>query len=926
MPVDLLQTKLVAPPLRPALVPRPRLLEQLDQGMALNSKLTLISAPAGFGKTTLIADWGLRLTTPGEASTAPPTPHFCWLSLDEEDNDPQRFFTYLITALQKIDGLGQEGQGLLQSPLPAPPRSQVTALINDCAAIAGPIVLVLDDYHVITAEPVNEALTLWLENLPANMHLVINTRTDPLLPLSRLRARGQMTEIRIDDLRFTLQESARFLKKTMGVSLSDEDIAALEERTEGWVAGLQMAALSLQGFQSQDDIESFVADFTGSHRYIFDYLADEVLQHQPAHIRDFLRQSSILDQMCGPLCDAVMGYSQGQSGQTAQEILLHLDASNVFTIALDNERRWYRYHHLFADQLRHRLRVSSPDQVSGLHLRASVWYEENGMVIEAIGHALKAEDLLRTARLIEGSARQWLANSELGLLLRWLSPLPDELIRARPNLGLYKGWTLALVNHFDQVEPVLQGAEDAYQAALKRPETLPDHGLGTPEERGTFQGYLATCWAALARSRFDIPRGIELLQQALAYFPEDDLAGRGVATLYLGYALWMAGDVPGARQTFELARQISQAGGQILSTQSAMDALGKILLELGELQEAYRLHQRALKMAEEHTRQTGQHLPGIGLAHNGLAAVLYEWNELKRAQEHASRGVELFKPWGVTENLLDSYNTLARLRLAEGDTAGALELAQTAVSLVEEPRTPDWLQAMIAARQARLLIMAQQGQTGGLTTVSNWVESAGLDPKAEPGYQREVDNIILARILLQQSELDQALPLLERLYQGAAAGARQGRVIEILILTALARQDNGNPAGALSALEQALALAKPEGYVRAFVDEGRPMFRLLTQAAVRGISPAYVSQILAAFSIPDGGERAAQQPLFDPLSRRELEVLGLMAAGLSGPQIAGRLYLSANTIKTHVRNIYSKLNVNSRAEALTVARSLDLLP
>ena len=393
----------------------------------------------------------------------------------------------------------------------------------------------------------------------------------------------------------------------------------------------------------------------------------------------------------------------------------------------------------------------------------------------------------------------------------------------------------------------------------------------------------------------------------------------------------MAGDVPGARQTFEQARQISQAGGQILSTQSAMDALGKILLELGELQEAYRLHQRALKMAEEHTRQTGQQLPGIGLAHNGLAAVLYEWNELKTAQEHAARGIELFKPWGVTENLLDSYNTLARLRLAVGDAAGALELAQTAATLVEAPQTPEWLQAMIAAQQARLLLMAQQGQASSLTAAtastaaSNWAAAAGLDPGANPEYQREVEYIILARLLLLQDEQEKALVLLERLVQGAAGGARQGRVIEILILMALVRQEKGKPAEALSAMEQALALAEPEGYVRAFVDEGRPMFRLLTKAAVRGISPDYVSQILAAFSTPEDSS-GRQQPLIDAFSRRELEVLGLMASGLSGPQIAARLYISANTVKTHVRNIYRKLNVNSRAEALTVARSLDLLP
>ncbi len=903
----LLQTKLYTPQTRPNLVPRPRLINKLNAG--LDGKLTLISAPAGFGKTTLLTDWLSQAERPS-----------VWLSLDEDDNDLARFFTYAAAAVQQIEGVGNSIQGLLQSPQPAPPKSLAAAFINDCTAVAAPFILILDDYHTITETPTNEAVAFLLDNLPPHLHLIITSRTDPLLPLPRLRARGQMMELRTDDLRFSAAEAAIFMQQVMGLTLSIEELSALEARTEGWIAGLQMAALSLQGLKADDEVAAFVADFTGSHRYIFDYLTDEVLKKRPSGTRCFLQQTSILNRLSGPLCNAVAEIDNGQS------ILEQLDAANLFIVPLDNERRWYRYHHLFADLLQHRLQSSYPDKVPQLHHRASLWYEKNDMPVEAIKYALNGQDPQRAGLLVEQNGRAWLASSQLGLLLRWLSPLPASLIQARPNLGLYHAWAMALINQFDKVEPALQAAEATFQDARSNPDMLRDLGLGQLQERAMFHGYTAVCRAALARSRGDFQQSIIFLEQALELFDNKDMSGRSVAELYLGYALWMSGDVPAAHDAFVQARQSGRDSNQLLTFVSAMDALGKILLELGGLREADDLHQRALDLAGAQTLQAGLHPPGVGLAHNGLAGLFYERNDLESATNHADKAVELFKPWGVTENLLDSYDVLARINLAQSDVSRALSLAQTAVSLVQDPHVPDWLQAVILARQARLRIMAEKVQPGQVTAVARWAAEAGLDPDEQPSYQRELEYILLVRLLQAQGKQDKALALLNRLAHEAETGARSGRLIEIVILKAISLQDIGKRNQALSTLKQALSLAEPQGYLRIFVDEGPPMALLLAQAETRDIAPRYARKILHAFPDMPASKTAVRQPLLHLLSERELEVLSFLPTGLTGPQIAEKLYLSNNTVKTHMKNIYSKLNVNSRAEAIARAQALSLIP
>jgi LuxR family maltose regulon positive regulatory protein len=921
MPSELLQSKLYKPPLRPMLVARPRLLARLDRGLVEHHSLALVSAPAGFGKTTLISDWGAHL-----AAAEQPAARLCWLSLDEDDNDPRLFFSYVAAAAGQAEDFGASIQDLLAAPQPAAPKAMAAALINDCAGLDTPLALVLDDYHLIENPDIHQALSYLLDNRPLGLFVIITSRMDPALPLPRWRAGRQMTEIRTDDLRFTLAEAADFLAQSSGQTLAEREVKALEQRTEGWAAGLQMAALSLQDLRPGQETADFVDAFAGSHRYIFDYLADEVLAQRPAGTREFLLKTSILDQLNGALCDAVLGRPRRLPGETSSQALLaQLDAANLFIVPLDDERRTYRYHHLFAYQLHHRLEDEYPDEAPALHIRASAWYEANGWPVAAIRHAMKAGDLIRAARIVEVAGVEWLARSELGLLMRWLSAMPADLIRDRPNLGLLLGWGLALINQFDQVEETFNAAELGFEAALARPETMAGLGLESAAHRARFRGFLATGRAALARSRGDGQAAVALLNRALETLPESELAGRSVAYLYLGYALWSSGDLPAARQTFEEARRAGLAGEQILSAQSAMDALGKILLELGDLNAAHRLHQGGLQLAEQYTSQTGWPLPGVGLAHNGLAAVLYERDELTQARGHAERAMELFRPWGVTENLLDSLHTLARIKLGQDDVDGALALVEQTAGMVQEPNVPDWLTAMIMARSAAVIIVALGEDAPGTGLVSGWQSAAGLDPEDTLTYAREAEYITLVRLLLVQGKFADALNLAERLTKLAESGGRRGRLLEILVLQARAMDSVGETADAVSILERALALAEVSKYRRVFLNEDQPMAGLLEQAASRGRRPAYARQLLAAFADQEAAATKVRQPLADPLTEREVEVLGYMAAGLTGPQIAAELHLSNNTIKTHTKNIYGKLGVNDRAGAIARGREVGLL-
>jgi LuxR family maltose regulon positive regulatory protein len=908
----ILQTKLYIPPIRPELVSRPRLIERLNEG--LHGKLTLISAAAGFGKTTLVSEWVAGCERPA-----------AWLSLDEGDNDPTRFLTYLVAALQTImANIGEGVLGVLQAPQPPPIESILTTLLNEIATIPDHFILVLDDYHAIDAKPVDRALTFLLEHLPPQMHLVIATREDPHLPLTRLRARGQLTELRAADLRFTPAEAAEFLSQVMGLNLSTEDIAALETRTEGWIAGLQLAAISMRG---HEDTASFINSFTGSHHFVLDYLVEEVLQQQSESIQTFLLRTSILDRLCGPLCDAVLG-SPSASGQ---ETLEYLERTNLFIVPLDSERRWYRYHHLFGDVLRMHLRAEQPDQVSALHRRAREWYEHNGSTDNAIRHALAGEDFARAADLVELVFPAMNRSRQFATLLGWLKALPDELVRLRPVLSTEYALVSMSCGENESVEPRLRDAErwlDTPADMRARPES-PVAGMVVvdEEEFRRLPGMIALLRAAQALARGDMPEAVKNARRVLDLAPEDAHLMLGGAASVLGLAAWASGDLEAARRmtadgmaNVRLARYISSAiGGSIV--------LADIQIAQGHLHEAMTTYERALQWATEPGAPV---LQGAADMYVGLSALYRERNDLETATRHLLTGQALGELAGLPQNPYRWRAAMARIREAQGDLDGALDLLDQAERLYDGAFSPNV--RPIATRKIRVWVV--QGRLG---EALGWAREQGLSVEDELGYLHEFDHITLARVLLACYQSDRAdgsiagvMRLLERLLKAAEERGGKGSVIDILVLQALGYQAQGDLPAALLPLQHALALAEPEGYVRMFLDEGPSMMELLREASAREIMPDYTDKLLAAFEAEKRNSEgkpalSPAQPLIEPLSQRELEVLRLIDQGLSNREIGERLFLALSTVKGHNRNIFDKLQVQSRTEAVARARELGLL-
>jgi LuxR family maltose regulon positive regulatory protein len=869
----LLRTKLYVPPVRPELVPRPRLIEQLNPG--LQRKLTLISAPAGFGKTTLVTEWLASAQRP-----------FTWLSLDENDNEPARFLTYLVVALQRIGPtIGQAAQAMLQAPQRPPPESLLTTLINDIATTSQPFVLVLDDYHLIHTLPVHLQLTFLLEHQPTQMHLVIVTREDPPLPLSRWRAGGQMVEIRQADLKFTEEETADFLRRVMGLQLSPADVAALHRRTEGWIAGLQLAALSMRG---HDDVREFVESFTGSHRYILDYLIEEVFQRQPADVQDFLLKTSILDRFTAPLCDAVT------ERDDSRQVLPGLEQANLFIVPLDASRQWYRYHRLFADLLRHRLQTAGPqDLVPLLHKRASQWYEAAGFPADAVHHTLAASDWERAATLIHNATETMLKRGEITTLLGWFQALPDEVVRAQPQLCLDYGWALTLTGQIDAAESYWGQAEQAAQ------------------DDTALLGEILAAQSYAARARGDDRRTIELSQRALSLLPQDNLAGRSVVAVNLGIAHWSSGHLAEAEQALTEADHAARQSGNQYARLTALGFLGVVQAARGKLHQAAELLRLAI--------QLGEGSPTIALAHNELSALFYEWNDLEAAADHLQRGIELGQRGGNVEVQIGSYRTLARLKQAQGDVPAALDALQKAHQLAREKDVPPLMHARNAACHVEIALAQAD-----LATAIHWAEQVTADADASPFYP--LLGLTPARLLLAQKEKAAATGQLAAWYERAVRAGWQFGVVEVRVLQVLAAP---TPTAALAYLADALALGEPEGFIRSFVDAGGSLVPLLRQAATQGIARQYVGQLLRACEA-DARRRAGTeappraQPLIEPLSQRELEVLRLVAAGLSNREIADALFVSVNTVKTHLQRIYGKLGVRSRTAAVTRAQELNV--
>jgi LuxR family maltose regulon positive regulatory protein len=898
--IELLSTKLFIPRPRKNLVFRPQLVERLNAG--LDRKLTLIAAPAGFGKTTLLSEW------------IPQSPRcVTWFSLDEADNDLARFWTYFIISLQQLrSNLGEGALALLQSLQTPQIASILTTLINDITAFSDPFAIVLDDYHLIDSQPIHEALTYLIAHLPANMHMVITTRIDPPLPLARLRARDKLTEFRANNLRFTAEEVAAFLTQVMGLNLSAEEVSAIEIRTEGWIAGMQIAALSMQ---NHDDIPGFIRAFSGSHRHILGYLADEVLNQRPKGTLNFLLQTSILDRLCGPLCDAVTGGSDGQA------ILENLEHANLFITPLDNEGIWYRYHHLFAEVLQARLRQNHPELPVELHRRASKWYEAHDLIAEAVQHALAAGELNQAARLIGQQRWALLGRGEANTLHRWLDELPVELLCNRPGLSLTYAWILSLLEQPEGIEARLLDAEQALSNRSAQ-EVI--------ESENLIRGEIATLRAEIALSRSNIPRAIAFCRQALELLPFESVSMRGVATYFLGHGERRNGNMVEAEQAYIEASVIGLQTDNLLLALHALANLSTVQIAMGRLREAVQTSQRILDITAERQRQSW---PVAGLAYQGLGKVHYEWNDLDSAARFLHQGIEYGQRGGLIGLEINSLNTLAFALQAQHDTKGADAMLREIAAINDRSHHPVYI-AQAAAIEAHLRLLQNR-----IDQAVHWAESCVLRLNdTERPYSREAEYLTLARVLFIQGKREGVAEMLDRLSRAAETDQRVGDLIEILVQQALFWHVSDQKSRAFQSFERALILAEPEGFIRSFVDEGEPMRSLLLDYQTiinKRIGVAidnkslrlltYIDKLLAAFSQPISVEKAKDEDFLEPLSERELDILRLIATGRSNKEIAEILVITLSTVKSHINNIYGKLGTNRRTQAIAFARKHGLL-
>ena len=896
MSSPLLETKLHLPTPHGRLVPRPRLTEQIQR--AAEASLTLVSAPAGFGKTTVMAELARR----------PDGAHVAWLSLDSGDNDALTFWAYVIEALDRaVPGVGGTARSILAAAQGSVDAT-VTTLINGLAGVDASVVLVLDDFHVIESPVVHGQVGYFVDHLPGHVHIVLGTRADPPIPLSRLRARGGLVEIRASDLRFSAAEAAAYLA-AMGLSLSDANVAALEGRTEGWIAALQLAALSLQG---RADATEFISAFAGDDRYIVDYLVEEVLRRQPNDVRDFLLKTSILARFTAPLADTVTG----RPGAAAT--IESLDRGNLFVVALDNQRRWYRYHHLFGGVLRAYLAAEQLAEVPLLHRRASDWHASNGDRDEAIEHALRADDPERAADLVELALPEMRRFRREPTLRRWLEAIPRGVVDRRPVLTLAHAGTILSANESDGVEDLLRIAEGRIADAAGGPN---EKGLTVldPRELQRAPGMLELYRAALARIRGDLEANIAHARRVLELVPEDDHIGRGGAEALLGLAHWGLGDLAaGYRWYGEGMASLAKAGHQADMVGGTI-VRADIRLAEGRVAEARRLYEDGLALA----MASQPPLRGATDMHTGLAAIAYERGQFDDARAHLARGRELGDKHAFPRDLYRSRLVLARIAQAEGDMESALRLLGESERLYLSEFAPDT--HPVAAIRARILIAH-----GRLAEARAWAVDRAIRAEDPVSYVAEFEHTTYARLLVAEASdgrpdaAADALRLLDRLLAAAGDGRRDGSRLGILLTQALALDVGGDAAGALHALDTAVGIAESQGYVRTFLDEGPAMTRLLKVAARQPSAPPYIHELARASS---GVERRprVQQGLVESLSDRELEVLRLLRSDLDGPEIAQQLVVSLNTLRTHTKNIYAKLGVSSRRAAVRRAEELDLL-
>jgi len=890
-PFTPLRTKLYVPPLQSKWISRMRLLKRMDEGF--ERKLTLISAPAGFGKTTLLVEWIHQKKIP-----------VAWFSVDKKDNDPVHFLIYVIAGLQTLEpGIGKAALTLLQSPQPPPLESILINLINDISCIPTNATLVFDDYHAVDAKPIHDLIAFLLDHLPEHMHLVMATRSDPPLLLARLRSQNQLTELRAADLSFTTYETDDLFNKRLNLQLSTNDIQLLETRTEGWIAGLQLAALSLHG---RKDPSNFLKTFKGDHRYIADYLTEEVLNRQPEQLRNFLLQTSILERLSASLCDAVTGQDN------SRQVLNTLENANMFIIPLDEERCWYRYHHLFADLLEQRLRVKQGDLVAELHRRASQWFAKNGFKNEAVDHALIARDYPQAAQLIEEIAEIEWDRARESRLLQWFKKLPDKKIDANPKLCIFYARELFKSGYLDNAEKRLHAAEHMLEST----------SISDVNKEGLL-GRIAVIRAYMSTRTGDLSRTIYFSSQALKLLPRRDLNWRSVAatTLGMGYG---SDKLVESQQAFVEAMKISKAAGNIYYHIFAGSCLGSIIFKRGKLKEAKDISRQLLRLAiESGIEQTGI----VGSLYANLGMIFCEWNDLDEGIRLLNKGIELSELGRDPVILASCQVGLLRALMYRMDFAGAFKLMENINERTGHFTLPPWITNTISA----LNVFFWLG-SGKLNAALQWAQQRGLSIDDNIDGSHELEYIALAHILITQNKLAEADRLLQRLIENAKAGDRVYMMIEMRLMRALIFKAKQDTAAALTELKFALSLAEPGGLIMIFVSKGKSVAELLEEiCAVKkrdhddtkaGFSLSYAKKIWSVFQ---AGTTPKIDGLMDPISERELEVLYLIAAGLSNREIADKLFISLNTVKTHTKNINSKLGVNSRIKAVARAKELGLL-
>ena len=911
LPQDIITTKINTLQPRQNLVRRPRLLAGLNAG--LTHGFMLVCAPAGFGKTTLISDWVQHLV-----ATAP-TLMVSWLSLDEGDGDPARFIRYVAAALHRLTPRADETiRTALQSPSPPSPRALMGILINDLAQLPTESLLVLDDYHVLRDRAIQEAVTFLIDHTPSHFHLLIATREDPPLPLARFRARNAMVELRQADLRFTADEASAFLQDVMGLTLSAVDVQVLQTRTEGWIAGLQLAALSML---DRADAAGFIAALRGSNRYVLDYLVEEVLSRQPEMVQGFLLRTSIVDRLCGPLCDAVLEMTQvGGEGagppRRAQDILEHLERANLFVEPLDTERRWYRYHPLFAELLRLRLRQTWSELVPDLHRRASAWHEQAGLPADAIRHALAGSDFDRAAQLIEQHAPRLInCRGESRLVLGWLDALPAGMTHDHPYLALFQAAALAVTQDLDRAERCLQDIERNLLSSLPS------------AQRRAFRGWVIDVRSFIVSYVGDTERGAALAKQALSLLPETELI-RSFTLSRAGHEFLVSGNVGPA--TEHRVAALAVPGRDLNHLDQTVRNIA-LLARLHTMQG--RLHQAAATYARATGLVPGQSRAEAtigGLAYQfGMGALLLERGELDAAERLLAQGRDALIDTSLVlpSDVLLGHTALAGVRQAQGDGPGALAAMDGFTEVARQRNFVPSLLAQAAAVVARLRL-----RQGDLADAARWAEGSGLQVGEEVRYPREAEYLTLVRVLIAQGRPAETMALLDRVLEAAEAGGRTGSVIEILIVRALARQAQGHTAAALADLTRALALGEPEGYVRIFADEGPPMAALLQRVASHRPASPYVAKLVGAIrgNTPEapqrnGGSLGEAPLLAEPLTARERDVLQLLVSDASNAEIARKLVLTVGTVKTHVHNIFGKLGIRSRAQVTAKATDLHLL-